>query len=96
MVGEMSDTESEMSKKPDPKKKKKSRKAFEPNLDHFKLKDKFPTQKFSDDGQMFINSIRYKTDWLHSFLIFSMIWAFGVNLRDEYKQEFEEYVKRWC
>jgi hypothetical protein len=53
----------------------------------------FPKQTFADSDQGFIDSIRLKRYWIHSFFLFSVIWSFGSILKDEYKGEFEDWIK---
>lgn len=38
--------------------------------------------------------MRFKTYWLHSFFLFALVWSFGVALKDEYKEEFELWLKK--
>ena len=60
------------------------------------MKDTFPNNKFTENGQVFINSIRFKKEWLQCFFLFAVIWSFGVNLRDDKKQQFEEWMYSHC
>jgi hypothetical protein len=43
-----------------------------------------------------LDSIRFKTTWLQNFFLFAIIWAFGINLKEKYKLEFEEFIKKNC
>ena len=67
-----------------------------PHKDPDYKRAKMPNQKFSESEQLFIDSIRFKTTWLHSFFLYAVIWAFGINLKEEYKGEFEEWLKANC